>query len=268
MKPPEMDEILVDEPLPHIRRLLINRPAARNAINDLARHQLLDALAAARDNPRIRCVLIGGVGGLFSAGGDLPSLVGLSAGDARTRMQSGHKLVSLLWAFPKPVIAAVERVAAGAAAGLALLADRIVIGQDAILLFPFLRLGLVPDWGLMQTLTRRAGYARANQILLNNASIKGADAIGMGLADIVSPETDVMARALTEAEALAALPLNAFNRLKAGLRNAGESDPLSLAYEAEMQVACITGAEFTEGYAAFKEKRVASYTNLPSEPEF
>jgi 2-(1,2-epoxy-1,2-dihydrophenyl)acetyl-CoA isomerase len=262
----KMDEILEDEPRPHVRRLLINRPSARNAINEPVRNQLLDALLMARDDPHIRCVLIGGSGGLFSAGGDLPSLVGLSAGDARARMQSGHQLVRLLWAFPKPVISAVERLAAGAAAGLALLADRIVIGQNANLLFPFLRLGLVPDWGLMQTLTRRAGYARANQILLDNASIKGTDAIGMGLADIVSAETEVMARALMEAEALAALPLSAFNRLKAGLRNAEQSDPLFLVHEAEMQVACITGAEFEEGYAAFKEKRAASFTGLGSGP--
>jgi len=257
-----MDEILADDPRPDIRRLLINRPAARNAINEPVRNQIFDALIAAREDSRIRTVLLGGAGGIFSAGGDLPSLVGISPGDARTRMQEGHKIVSLLWAFPKPVIAAVERVAAGAGAGLALLADRIVIGHDAALVFPFLRLGLVPDWGLMQTLTRRAGYARANQIFLDNASIKGTDAIGMGIADIVSADADVMTRALTEAEALAALPLNAFNRLKAGLRNATHADPLALAYEAEMQVACLTGAEFKEGYAAFKEKRAASFTQL------
>jgi 2-(1,2-epoxy-1,2-dihydrophenyl)acetyl-CoA isomerase len=255
-----MDEILSDEPLPHVRRLLINRPAARNAINDAARTQLYDALLAARDDPHIRCVLIGGSGGIFSAGGDLPSLVGISADNALLRMQDGHKMVSLLWSFPKPVVAAVERAAAGAGAGLALLADRIIVGQEATLLFPFLRLGLVPDWGLMQTITRRAGYARANQIFLDNAAIKGTDAIGIGLADIVSPDADVMTRACTEAGTLAALPLKAFSRLKAGLRETAQPDPLALAYEAQMQVACLTGAEFVEGYAAFKEKRAANFT--------
>jgi len=256
----KMDEILADEPFPHIRRLLINRPAARNAINDPVRIQLYDALEAARDDRHVRCVVLGGAGGIFSAGGDLPSLSGISAEEARARMQSGHRLVTLLWAFPKPLVAAVERVAAGAGAGLALLADRIVMGQDAVLLFPFLRLGLVPDWGLMQTVTRRAGYARANQIFLDNASIKGTEAKALGLADILKPDADVMTQALTEAAALAALPLDAFSRLKAGLRNATQSDPLSLAYEAEMQVACITGTEFTEGYAAFREKRPACFT--------
>ncbi len=141
-----MTELLIDHPAPGITRLLINRPEARNAINAAVRQALYAALIAARDDPAIRAVIIGGAGGFFSAGGDLPSMVGIAPEAALARMQDGHRIVALLWTFPKPVIAAVERAAVGAAAGIAMLADRIVIGKTATLLFPFLRLGLVPDW--------------------------------------------------------------------------------------------------------------------------
>jgi 2-(1,2-epoxy-1,2-dihydrophenyl)acetyl-CoA isomerase len=250
-----MSELLIDEPATGIRRLLINRPDARNAINAEVRALLFSALVAARDNPAIRAVILGGAGGIFCAGGDLPSMVGITADAARARMAEGHRIIALLWTFPKPVIAAVERIAAGSGAGIALTCDRIVIGRDASLLFPFLRLGLVPDWGLMQLVTRRAGLTRAGQIFLDGAALTGTGAVAAQLADLAVEAGDVMATALAEAQRLAALPPAAFALLKAGLRDAHLPDPLGLAYEADAQVACLTGPEFTEGYAAFREKR-------------
>ena len=238
-----MNELLVDHPAPYVRRLLINRPDARNAINAAVRDSLFSALTAARDDDAIRAIIIGGAGGFFCAGGDLPSMVGMVREAARDRMADGHRIVALLWTFPKPVIAAVERAAAGAGAGIALLADRVVMGQAANLLFPFLRLGLVPDWGLIQTVCLRAGQARASQIFLD------------GKPDLAIEDDAVMPRAIEESERLAALPQQAFARLKILLRQNSGTDPLNLAKEAEAQVACLTGPEFVEGYAAFKEKR-------------
>lgn len=250
-----MDELLADEPGEGIRRLRINRPDARNAVNAAVRAGLLDALTAARDDATVRAVILGGAGGIFCAGGDLPSMVGISQDAARQRMGEGHQIILLLWSFQKPVVAAVERAAAGAGAALALAADRIVIGRESALVFPFLRLGLVPDWGLMELLRRRAGLSLATRICLDNASIKGADAVAGNLADLSVAESDVMATAITEAERLAALPAAAFARLKTGLRGLGGPDPLNLAFEANAQAECLIGPEFAEGYAAFRDKR-------------
>jgi len=250
-----LDSVLVDQPEPHVRRLLINRPDARNAVNQDVRNELFAALTNARDDEQVRAVLIGGAGGIFSAGGDLPSLVGISEPEALARMQDGHRIVSLLWAYPKPVVAAIERVAAGAGAGLALLADRVVIGQKASLLFPFLRLGLVPDWGLMETVARRAGVRQATRIFMDNAAVMGAEAVAIGLADLAVDDVDVTAQALAAAKQFDTLPLGAFGRMKRALRRATQSDPLNLAYEATAQTACLTSTEFVEGYAAFCEKR-------------
>jgi 2-(1,2-epoxy-1,2-dihydrophenyl)acetyl-CoA isomerase len=247
--------VLIDQPGPHIRRLLINRPEARNAINQEVRDALFAALSDAREDKDVRALLLGGAGGVFSAGGDLPSLVGISEPAALARMQEGHRIVSLLWTYPKPVVAAVERVAAGAGAGVALLADRVVMGRQANLLFPFLRLGLIPDWGLMQTVANRAGRRQAMRMFMDNAAITGAEAVVIGLADQVADDAEVMAQALAAAASLAELPMGAFARLKASLRDADQPDPLNLAYEAMAQAACLTGPEFVEGYAAFRDKR-------------
>jgi 2-(1,2-epoxy-1,2-dihydrophenyl)acetyl-CoA isomerase len=250
-----MTELLIDHPAPGINRLLINRPEARNAINAAVRQALYAALIAARDDPAIRAVIIGGAGGFFSAGGDLPSMVGIAPEAALARMQDGHRIVALLWTFPKPVIAAVERAAVGAAAGIAMLADRIVIGKTATLLFPFLRLGLVPDWGLIQTISRRAGPAAAQNFFLNAKPIGAETAIANNMADLIAEDDAVMTQAIAQAQQLAALPLHAFAHLKRLLRHDPSPDPLNLAQEAQTQTACLTGPEFTEGYAAFKEKR-------------
>jgi 2-(1,2-epoxy-1,2-dihydrophenyl)acetyl-CoA isomerase len=254
-----MSELLIDHPAPYIRRLLINRPEARNAINAEVRDALYAALIAASDDHSVRAVIIGGAGGFFSAGGDLPSMVGIAPDAARVRMANGHRIVDLLWIFPKPVIAAVERAAAGAGAGIALLADRVVMGSGATLLFPFLRLGLVPDWGLVQTVLRRAGQARSTQIFFDGKPVASEAAIAAGLADLAVDDDAVMTRSIEEAERLAALPQQAFARLKFLLRQGSKTDPLNLALEAEAQVACLTGPEFVEGYAAFKEKRLPDF---------
>jgi 2-(1,2-epoxy-1,2-dihydrophenyl)acetyl-CoA isomerase len=259
-----MNALLIDSPGLHIRRLLINRPEARNAVNQDVRDAIFAALSNARDDAQVRTVVIGGAGGVFSAGGDLPSMVGISEAAALARMQDGHRIVSLLWTFPKPVVAAVEGVAAGAGAGIALLADRMVIGHKASLLFPFLRLGLVPDWGLMQTVIRRAGHSQAARIFMENAAITGVEAAAIGLADQAVGDAEVMAQALAAAERFAGLPMAAFARMKLALRGGGQADPLNLAYEAKAQTACLTGPEFVEGYAAFREKRVPLFTDIVS----
>jgi len=265
-----MTELLIDHPAPGIRRLLINRPEARNAINAAVREALHAALIAARDDKTIRAVIIGGAGGFFSAGGDLPSMVGIGAQAARARMEDGHKIVSLLWTFPKPVIAAIERAAVGAGAGIAMLADRVVIGKTATLLFPFLRLGLIPDWGLIQTLSRRTGATQASRFFTDGKPIDAETAAAHSMADFIVEDDAVMAHAIAQAELLAALPLAAFARLKQLLRHDENNNALNLPHEAHAQTACLTGPEFAEGYAAFKEKRPANFIAIneaPSPPD-
>lgn len=246
--------VRIDTPAPGVARLLIDRPEARNAINDAVREALHAALVSVRDDASVRALLIGGVDGVFCAGGDLPSLVGLSEEAAHARMRSGHRNATLLWEFPKPVVAAVERFAIGAGAGLALLADEVVIGESAQLGIPFAKLGLVADWGLAGSIAWRIGPAKALRLYANATSLKGFEAVGAGLADQAVPDGDVMDVGLARAIELAAVAPQGFAKVKAHLRGSAET-ALQLEREARDQAGSIVSAEFAEGYAAFREKR-------------
>ena len=246
--------VRTDTPAPGVLRLMIDRPDARNAINADVRTRLIDAATAAQADPAVRALVIAGAGGMFSAGGDLPSLVGISEDAALTRLREGHRLVSLLWSYPKPVVAAVERFAIGAGAGLALLADEVVIGEQAVFGFPFIRLGLVPDWGLSGTVPRRTGVEAAARLFAAGGNVAAERAVTIGLADQLVDDARVMEAAIARAATLARLAPGAFARLKLRLRGDAEA-ALGLDREARDQAACLVSPEFAEGYAAFREKR-------------
>jgi len=255
-----MQSLLIDAPAPGVRSIFLNRPHARNAIDATIRRSLLEALDSADAEEGVRVVLLGGTDGMFCAGGDLQSMSALSAAAARERIQEGGAIVNRLWRYPKPVVVALQRFAVGAGAGLALLADYVVMGEDAIISFPFLKLGLVADWGLMKTLPWRVGNVTASRLLSSAAVVVAKEALQLGLASrAVVPDT-VIEHAIATSAVLAKLPRRAFARMKAGLR----SDDISaiLDAECEAQVACLTGGEFAEGYAALREKRIADFLSL------
>lgn len=246
--------ILIDRPAPGILRLLINRPDKRNAINHDVRQALIDALTAARVDEKTRAIVIGGVAGTFSAGGDLGSMADLDEAGARQRMQHIHRLCRLIEQMPVPVVAAVEGFCAGAGVGLALLTDRIVADPSSRFLFPFMRLGLVPDWGSLHTLPARIGVAAARRVMLGGEVISAEQAARIGLLDELV-DTDVMAAAIEHAERLAALPQVAFARMKRRLRQPSQSFAEELQREEDDQAVLLLAEDFREGFTAFTEKR-------------
>jgi 2-(1,2-epoxy-1,2-dihydrophenyl)acetyl-CoA isomerase len=255
--------VLVDRPAPHVARLLINRPDKRNAIDHAVRQQLTEALGTLLGDATVRAVVFGGAQGVFSAGGDVPSMVGLSAEQARERMQHIHVLCRLIAGAGVPVVSAIEGIGAGAAVGLALMGDRIVVGEGTKILFPFLKLGLVPDWGQLLTLPRRVGLPVARRILSDGAPVSGAEAHRVGLADTLVADALVMATAVAQATELALLPREAFARMKARLNHPSASLAEELAREESDQAVCLLGDEFVEGHDAYVNKRAADFVGLP-----
>lgn len=249
--------VLVDRPAPHVARLLINRPDKRNAIDFDVRQQLTEELTAILADGEIRALVFGGTGGVFSAGGDVPSMVGLSEEGARERMRHIHVLCRLVAHAGIPVVTAIEGIGAGAAVGLALLGDWIVVDAGTKILFPFLKLGLVPDWGQLLTLPRRVGLPAARRLLTSGAPIGGEEAARLGLADRFADAA--MPAAIEEAVAWSKLPVGAFARMKARLDHPSRSLDEELSREEVDQVASLLGAEFAEGYAAFRDKRSADF---------
>lgn len=255
--------VLVDRPAPHVARLLINRPDKRNAIDFDVRQQLTEALAALLGDGTVRAIVFGGAQGVFSAGGDVPSMVGLSEAQARERMRHIHRLCQLIAEAGVPVVSAIEGIGAGAAVGLALMGDRIVVGEGTRILFPFLKLGLVPDWGQLLTLPRRVGLPVARRILTESVPVSGNEAHRIGLADTLVADAQVMATAVAQAAELALLPREAFARMKARLNHPSTSLAEELAREENDQAVCLLGDDFVEGHDAYVNKRAADFVARP-----
>ena len=253
--------VLLDHPASGVWRLLINRPDKRNAINHEVRQGLIDHLLAARRDPSCRAVVLGGVGGVFSAGGDIASMANLTEADARARMQHIHQLCRLLESLPLPVVAAAEGFCAGAGVGMALLTDAIVAGPASKFLFPFMRLGLAPDWGTLRTLPARVGVAAAKNMLVHGQVISAERALATGLVDELVGD-EVMAAAISRAVQLAALPQDAFARMKRRLQQPAASFSDELQREEDDQAVLLLGADFREGFAAFNDKREPLFTSV------
>jgi enoyl-CoA hydratase/carnithine racemase len=258
-----VDVVLLDRPAPHVARLRINRPDKRNAIDHAVRQGFIDHLLTLQDDAEVRAVVLGGVEGVFSAGGDIPSMLGLDEAQARERMRHIHVLCRLVAGARVPVVSAMEGVTAGAAVGLALLGDRIVIGRGARVLFPFLKLGLAPDWGQLLTLPRRVGLPVARRLLSDGEPVNGEEALRVGLADVMCEDAEVMDRAVALAGTLAQLPTEAFARMKQRLNQPAASLDDELQREETDQAVCLLGEDFQEGYAAFRDKRAADFIARP-----
>ena len=249
------DLLKIDRPAPRVLRVLINRPAKRNAVDYDTRQALIEAMTAAQIDIECGALVLGGVDHVFSAGGDLPSMVGISEEAARARMAHGAKLCRLVANSPFPIVSAAEGFCAGAAVGLALLGDSIIVGKDTRILFPFLKIGLVPDWALLRSLPLRVGTATARRLFTSGKPVTGEEALRIGLADEDVGESDVMAAAVERAAALSRLSPNAYARMKQRLLSPALTLDEALACEEVDQAEMLTGPDFREGYAAFTEKR-------------
>ena len=255
----ELSGILVDHPAPHVVRVLVNRPERRNALDTEVRESLITAVTALLAIPYNRALVIGGVGGNFSSGGDVSTMGGLTEHAARERMALVGKVARLIEGAPIPVVAAAEGFVVGGGAGLALLCDHIIADASTKIMFPFLKLGLSPDWGVMYTLPRRVGIPCARRVLLSGKTLTGRDARAIDLVD-ECVEDSAMGAAVAKAAELAQLPLGAFAAMKKRLNDASRTLAEEMQREEDDQSVLLAGAQFREGLSAFKEKRAPNFT--------
>lgn len=242
-----------------IARVALNRPDKRNALNTEVRTTLIAELPVLLKDSAVHALLLTGEGGHFCAGGDIASMEGLDSQGARARMKDNHQIVRMLAEADKPVVTAIEGFAVGAGAGLAMLGDTAVIADGGTIGFPFFKVGLIPDYGILHTLPRRAGGAKARQLLLYAKMVKAADAVKMGLADELVPEGSAEEVAIERALELAAMPPFAFAIAKQQLGLAPVKMEEALEMEALAQAGCFGADEFREGFSAFMEKRAPDF---------
>ena len=232
----------------------------RNAFGAQMRDQLHQALQAAAADPAVRAVVLTGAGSAFSAGGDLAAMPPPTRAEGEARMGDVGDLVRFLAGLDKPVIAAVRGPAAGVAVGLACVSDLVIAADDARFLFPFTRLGLVPDGGLLHSLSQRVGPARARRIALLAQTLDAREALETGLADEVVPAEDLLSHALSRAAELAARAPLAVAAVKQGMRENTASLEATLRFEQQRQPVLFETDDFREGKAAFFERRDPTFS--------
>jgi 2-(1,2-epoxy-1,2-dihydrophenyl)acetyl-CoA isomerase len=238
-----------------VRVLTLNRPARRNAIDLELRVVLAEAIEGAMADQDVRVIVVTGAGGTFCSGGDITTMRRQGPVPVRTRTQAVQRVVRAIWNGPKPVLAAVEGYAIGAGAALALACDRVIAAADSTFGMSFTGVGIAGDTGIFASLPARAGVNVARQLLLMPRRLTAAEALALGLADAVTEPGTALARALADAEVIAAGPPLALAGIKAMLGR-WPADPREiLEREVDLQAQLMDTDDFAEGIAAFREKR-------------
>lgn len=241
-----------------VATITLNRPAKRNALDAALMRDLRAALGQAAADARLRAILLTGAGEGFCAGADLSSFQTRPTPDEvyDSILHSLGPLATAIVEMPKPVIAAINGVAAGAGASLALACDLRVMAHDAALLMAFSNIGLVPDAGATWLLVRQIGYGLAFEFAAEGDRLAAGRCLELGLTNKVVPADNLHDIALAWAKKLARRPTLALSLTKQALHHAQLSAlAAAIEFEARMQQQAYQSADFAEGVAAFLQKR-------------
>ncbi|MEU1587250.1 enoyl-CoA hydratase-related protein [Micromonospora sp. NPDC005710] len=241
-----MTEPLLVDRTDAVVTLTLNRPNAMNALDVALKEALRDALAELETDRSCRAVVLAGAGGSFSAGQDLrehvATLENSSSDPLGTVRAHYNPIAARLANLPKPVIAAVRGMAAGAGASLAFLADIRVGGPTTSFLMAFAKIGLAADTGASWTLPRLVGHAKAVELLLLAEPVRAEEACRLGLLNrLTDDDEQVLPVAQELAARLAAGPTVAYGAIKRQLSIA-DAGTLADALSAEAQAQSICGA--------------------------
>ncbi len=246
-----------------VATLTLHRPDVYNALNAQLFDDLMAALRQAERDAAVRCLVITGTGKAFCSGQDLREVplddsAATMIGDRlRTRY---NPLVLKLRTLGKPVIAAVNGVAAGAGLSLALACDLRIATADALFSAAFVKIGLIPDCGMTYFLPRLVGPSRALRLAFSGETIDAATALAWGLVEEVAPPEGFHAAVAALTSSLASGPAVALSLIKRSFIHAdGSTLEQTLEYEAQAQQIAGAHPDFPEGVAAFRAKRPAQF---------
>src|SRR3954468_15052272 len=258
-----MDSILVSLD-GGVLSLTLNRPDKLNAFNPEMHQRLKAALERARDEAEVRAVLLTGAGRGFCAGQGLAErhvAAGAAPIDLSVTIGSYYNpLIRRMRELPKPIVCAVNGVAAGAGANIALACDLVLAARSASFVQAFSRIGLLPDSGGTYFLPRLAGMARTMGLALLAERLSAEDAERWGLIWKAVDDARLMEEACALARMLAAGPTKGFGLIKKALQaSAGNSLDSQLDLERDLQREAGFSADYREGVAAFMQKRKPQY---------
>lgn len=242
--------------------ITLNRPEVYNAFNEQLTTDLIDAFKEAAKNDEIRVVVITGAGKAFCSGQDLKDApTGSGKRSLRDSLERRYNpLIRAIRKLPKPVIASVNGVAAGAGASLALACDYRIMAESAKLIEVFVRIGLVPDSGSSWFLVKNCGIAKAFELAATGEDIPAKKAMELSLANKVVPDSELQVEALKIAETFSNGPTKAYGYIKRMMdRAAAVSLDDALDFEVFMQEAAGRTEDYSNAVAAFQEKRKPEY---------
>lgn len=244
-----------------VATITLNRPEKFNSFNQEVALGTQQFLKDCRADAEIRCIILTGNGKAFSAGQDLQEVTD-PEGPALEKIVSEHynPLIKLIREIEKPIIAAVNGVAAGAGANIALACDIVVAKESAYFLQAFSKIGLIPDSGGTFTLPRLVGLARATALMFLGEKVYAKDAVAMGMIYKSAADDDFENEVQKLATKLASMPTKGIGYTKRALNKSLTNDlDTQLAVEEHLQGESAQTFDYKEGVAAFLEKRKPTF---------
>jgi 2-(1,2-epoxy-1,2-dihydrophenyl)acetyl-CoA isomerase len=246
----------------NVLTITLNRPSTLNAFNDHMIKETTDAFKQAGRNKEIRCIVLTGSGRGFSSGQDLADVQtrgdGFSVGEHLRR--GYHKLIQQMVTVEKPIIGAINGIAAGAGCGVALATDIRIASDKAAFMLAFSKVGLIPDTGTNWFLPRLIGHARAYEMAITADKIPATKALEWGMVNRVVPAEQLMETVAAWTRPIATGPTLAYGLTKRAMHKAWAMDLVeALAYEAYVQEIAGRSHDYQEGVQAFLAKREAVF---------
>jgi len=240
-----------------VARITFNRPQVFNSMHHAMRQELIAVLDTCASDPTIRAVYLTGSGKAFCAGEDLQEVIDPQGPSLTEIISTGYNPIVLkIKALEKPVVCAVNGVAAGAGANIALACDITVATASASFTQAFSKIGLIPDSGGTWTLPRLVGLQRATALMMLSDKVPAALAAEMGMIWKVFPDETFAEESLNIALTLAKMPTKGLALTKQALHRAMSNEfTAQLAVEDQLQTAAGQTADYREGVAAFLDKR-------------
>lgn len=240
----------------------INRPKALNALNMDVLTDLYAAFTEIETDEAVKAVIVTGEGKAFVAGADIAQMSQLNALEGREMMIMGHKVMNLIEAVEKPVIAAVNGFALGGGCELAMACDIRIASEKAKFAQPEVGLGIIPGFGGTQRLARLVGKGMAKYMIMTAEMISAAEAYRIGLVEKVAAPEELMDEAVKVAKTIASKAPIAIATAKSAINNGFDMDMKSASkFEIETFTAAFGSEDKTEGMAAFLEKRAPEFKN-------
>ena len=241
--------------------LTLNRPSVFNSFNKTMALQLQDVLDDCAVNPEIRAVLITGEGKAFCAGQDLAEAIDPEGPELKTIVRDHYNpIIIKIRELEKPVIAAVNGVAAGAGANIALACDIVLASENASFIQAFSKIGLIPDSAGTFFLPRLIGFQKASALMMLGDKVSAVEAEKLGMIYKVFAPENFLEEVNKLAETLAEMPTKAIGLTKR-LLNQSMTNNLEnqLALESDLQIEASSSNDYKEGVTAFVEKRKPNF---------